>query len=395
MTRPRRLYIDSTSKKPYYIINKRKVYVKVPKGISMKQLQKVNIKNIIQLPSKKRVKRKKKYVKPLLSDKITSGMLKGPEIYSTYGQLPTYFYEEKRIQPSLSEAGRKLKDDVFIPSAVKLPMASLIEQEDIPLATPLSSIPRSESKEDDFEDTIRDLSDLLSQLSVTQRTTTEPSIEPSQSIAERIVSRRPNQTIAERVVSRRRGLGVNGDDDGLYNDEIEKITKKRLKHFVPVIPSDKTEDLMKYVGRGNKEFAFVINTNPSHSDGSGTDGYKSGHWTCVYIDNRDDYPSCEFYDPLAEGLPPTPIIKIMRKIAKKMNPEKMFKYKQNLIRRQSYRTNRCGHHCIKFIEDRMNGIPFCEASGYDDFIEKHKGSDGSDDGEKDLEKVLPKYNSYI
>ena len=115
----------------------------------------------------------------------------------------------------------------------------------------------------------------------------------------------------------------------------------------------------------------------------------------VYIDNRDDYPSCEFYDPLAEGLPPKPVITIMRKIAKKMNPEKMFKYKQNLIRRQSYRTNRCGHHCIKFIEDRMNGIPFCEASGYDDFIQKHKGSDGSDDGEKDLEKVLPKYNSYI
>jgi hypothetical protein len=42
------------------------------------------------------------------------------------------------------------------------------------------------------------------------------------------------------------GLGY-GDDDGLYNDEIERIAKKRLKHFVPCIPADKTDELMKYI----------------------------------------------------------------------------------------------------------------------------------------------------
>jgi hypothetical protein len=393
MTRPRRLYVDP-NKKPYYIINKKKVYVKIPKGVSMKQLQKVNIKNIIQLPTKRRVKRKKKFVKPLFSDKITSGMLKGPEIYSPYGQLPTYYFEEKKIFPPLSELGKKPREDVFIPSAVKIPMATLIEEE-IPFATPIS---------ERNDNTVRSLLDTFSEATSSAKTVSEPSVEPTtfvkkktaETIAQRVVRKNQEKdTIAKRVLERKRGKGINSNDDGLYNDEIEKITKKRLKHFVPVIPSDKTQDLLKYVKRKDKEFAFVINTNPSESDGSGTDGYRSGHWTCVYIDNRDDYPSCEFYDPLAEGLPPKPVITIMRKIAKKMNPEKMFKYKQNLIRRQSYRTNRCGHHCIKFIEDRMNGIPFCEASGYDDFIQKHKGSDGSDDGEKDLEKVLPKYNSYI
>ena len=71
-----------------------------------------------------------------------------------------------------------------------------------------------------------------------------------------------------------------------------------MKHFVPCIASDQTSDLLQYVKRGDKEFSFVINTNPSKSNGSGKDGYPVGHWTCVFIDNRDDYPSCEFFDPL-------------------------------------------------------------------------------------------------
>jgi hypothetical protein len=99
--------------------------------------------------------------------------------------------------------------------------------------------------------------------------------------------------------------------------------------------------------------------------------------------------------PLAQGKPPEAVISIMRKISKKLNPEKMFKYKQNLIRRQSLHTSNCGHFCIKFIEDRMNGESFCDASGYTDFIKRHKGEDDSIDGEKELSKVLPKYESYI
>jgi hypothetical protein len=222
---------------------------------------------------------------------------------------------------------------------------------------------------------------------------TEKTFNKYNDLLERDASAEEIQSVVESEESS--GRGYSDEGDGLYNDEIERIAKKRLKHFVPCIPADKTDELMKYVGRGDKEFAFVINTNPSDSNGSGEDGYRPGHWTCVYIDNRDDYPSCEFFDPLAEGLPPKPVINIMRKITKKMNPEKMFKYKQNLIRRQSYKTSNCGQHCIKFIEDRMNGESFCEASGYDDFIAKHKGADDSEHGESDLQKFLPKYNSYI
>jgi hypothetical protein len=43
----------------------------------------------------------------------------------------------------------------------------------------------------------------------------------------------------------------------------------------------------------------------------------------------------------------------------------------------------------------MNGVPFCEASGYDDYIERNAGADNSEDGENDLKKYIPIYKSYV
>jgi hypothetical protein len=187
-----------------------------------------------------------------------------------------------------------------------------------------------------------------------------------------------------------------GDGDGLYNDEIEKIVKKRIKNYVPVIASDEIDELPRYVARGDKRFGFVINTNPSSSDGSGNDGYRTGHWRSVYINNEDDYPTIEYFDPLAEGKMPPELIQMTRKIAMKMNPEMMFKYKQNMLRRQSKLTSSCGHHSIKFLDDRYNGVPYADATGYTDYMEQHSSApDDSHDGERDIAKTIKKYESYI
>ena len=187
-----------------------------------------------------------------------------------------------------------------------------------------------------------------------------------------------------------------GDGDGLYNDEIEKIVKKRIKNYVPVIAADEINELPRYVARGDKRFGFVINTNPSTSDGSGNDGYRTGHWRAVYINNEDDYPTVEYFDPLAEGKMPQELITMTRKIAMKMNPEMMFKYKQNMLRRQSKLTSSCGHHSIKFLDDRFNGVPYADATGYTDYMEQHSSApDDSHDGEKDISKYIKKYESYI
>ena len=194
----------------------------------------------------------------------------------------------------------------------------------------------------------------------------------------------------------RQGAKGTGDGDGLYNDEIEKIVKKRIKNYVPVIASDEINELPRYVARGDKRFGFVINTNPSTSDGSGNDGYRTGHWRSVYINNEDDYPTVEYFDPLTEGKMPPELITMCRKIAMKMNPSMMFKYKQNMLRRQSKMTSNCGWHSVKFLDDRYNGVPWSEATGYDSYMAQHSSApDDSHDGERDIAKTIKKYESYI
>jgi len=194
------------------------------------------------------------------------------------------------------------------------------------------------------------------------------------------------------------GEGLGEGDDGLYDQQINEIMKKRIKNFVPVVASDKVEDLLEHVEKGDKFFAAVINTEPSSSSGR--------HWRCIVIDNRDDFPSAEYFDPLAETErgPEKSLISVMRKICKRLNPEKYFKFKYNLLRRQNYNKSNCGYHVMKFIEDRFNGIPFSEASGYDDYMKKQKGAgyepiDDSIDGEGDLKsyenKIKKQFKSYL
>ena len=189
------------------------------------------------------------------------------------------------------------------------------------------------------------------------------------------------------------GLGEEGDDS-LYNDEIAKIIKKRVGKVVPVIPSDKVKYLKDYVKRGDKTFAAVINTNPSESDGTGQDGFQVGHWRAIFVDNRDDFPSIEFFDPLV-SMPEKELVIELKKIAKKMNPERMFLYKENRLQRQAKEASTCGYHTAQFVDDRMNGESWCSATGYDDFINRMGKVDDSADGESEIRKTIKKYKVYL
>lgn len=180
---------------------------------------------------------------------------------------------------------------------------------------------------------------------------------------------------------------------GLFNTDIEDIMKG-LKNICPVIPSDKIGMLLDYVKEGMGKFGAIINTNPSKSDGSGTDGFRTGHWRAIFFDNDDDYVSAEYYDPLCEGPIPAPLKAMMKKIAKKMNPEDYALIKENNLKRQMDTTNTCGYHAIKFIDDRYNDVPWSQATGYDDYMAKHKPDD-SEAGEKSLVKPIKKYDKYI
>lgn len=185
-------------------------------------------------------------------------------------------------------------------------------------------------------------------------------------------------------------------NDGLYNDQIAKIIRKRVGRIIPVIPSDRVHELLAYVKKGDKKFGAVINTNPSTSDGSGNDGYRPGHWRAIFIDNEDDFPSVEYFDPLAEGAPEKSLADIMKKLCKKINPEHLCLYKQNNLRRQAKEKSTCGWHVLQFLDDRYNRVPWSEATGYDHYMENLPISvDDSIDGEKEVMKYIKKYKVYL
>jgi|688.fasta_scaffold55783_5 hypothetical protein len=452
MTRPRRLYTTAEGKF-YYLIDGKKKFVKAPAGVSEKQIARINIKNIVNVPTAKRIKRRKKRIQPAYGKKVGGVLEKGmigattePATGGTTGGLPIYFFKPKRNIPTLDDQAEASADTTVDklakallkgleakPSSSKIqPMIANEPSRTQPALT--METPTQEPKKRGAplgkrgEIGTKQLGKTLyAELGATGKVLSKEQVEeklPSQFILteekykagleeagkqafatpegkqnpmfqkalEKRLAKETESFKAKKVEKPTGG----GDGDGLYNDEIEKVVKKRIKNYVPVIASDEIDELPRYVARGDKRFGFVINTNPSTSDGSGNDGYRTGHWRAVYINNEDDYPSVEYFDPLSEGKMPPELINMTRRIAMKMNPSMMFKYKQNMLRRQSKMTSNCGWHSVKFLDDRYNGVPWSEATGYDDYMAQHSSApDDSHDGEKDISKYIKKYESYI
>lgn len=499
MPRPRRLYKEKDNGKYYYIINGKRKYVKVPPGVSSKNLARINIQNIIKLPSARR-RRPGGLRQPKFAQKIAPNLEKTEQ-----GGLPLYLFKSQRKIATLDEIAKN-SDDTSIDKLTKLllkgiqavPSSSKVAPTIATQTTTMTSetgsqttakvttkpkralgqpfVPTGmESKEDkrrgeskqgepkktrkqievdelvkvigtidrreavNLKNVIGYLDEFYGKEQYTGITKTKfnkaldkyeelaystPLNEPPPSMSMPPPSSRPPRVTTLSDINQYetssemgnfvRGLmkqggvktaeteteteveGAGYDGDGLFNDDIEKIAKKRIKDYVPVIASDQLNELPKYVARGDKRFGFVINTNPSTSDGSGNDSYPPGHWRAVFINNEDDYPSIEYFDPLAQGKMPEDLIKMCRRIAVKMNPEVMFKYKQSMLRRQSKLTSNCGWHCVKYLDDRYNGVPFSEATGYDDYMDSlNNAPDGSRDGEKEIASYIKKYESYI
>ncbi len=445
MPRPNRLYtIDG---KYYYIKDGKKVFVKVPAGVSQKQVSKINIKNIIKLAETKRVVRKKKRRNLSYQKKIAPTMEKAEP-----SGLPIYFFKPKREILTIDQIAdasddttiqklskQLLKDATLQASSSKLPTEPTIATPSVgsrlkkfftpkkksttPSTTPSTPLtsgtlgtqeatpatpagafvePEGPKRKVNVAGARTRIRSFLSNPFNRGTPTQEDITTPGSKITPGTFGRAKADVNVERGVGLERTLSFNpvpedqggkgyDSSDGLYDDEIETIAKKRLKDYIPCIAKDETQQLLKYVKKGDKQFAFVINTDNSDQPGR--------HWRCVYINNMDDYPSIEYFDPLTEGKPEQSLIDICRKIAIKMNPQKLFKYKQNMIRRQSKLSSNCGYHCIHFLEGRYMGVPFSEITGYDEFVDKmkkeHGDLDGSGQGESELKPFMKKYDSYI
>lgn len=177
---------------------------------------------------------------------------------------------------------------------------------------------------------------------------------------------------------RQRGKGEE-QVDGLYNDEIETIADN-LGIKVPVIASDQIDKIVDMIKPSTKEFGFIINTDDSNGPGK--------HWRAIFIDNDEDRPSIEFFDPLGDA-PEPQLIEDIKKIVDKLDNEKYFLFKENMIQLQSDDTNHCGHFSLKFLEDRFNGVPWSEATGFKKCINQ------SGVGEKEISESVKKYENYL
>lgn len=419
-TRPRRLYYFQPADSYYYIVGGKKKKVKTENKITQKQLAKINITNIIGVPKAKRVQRRKKRKTLKIAKSISDDLLKpatqqGISFYIPKKEIP----ELAKVQSSGTKneelakiVGDLVKGEIAkIPKPISAPPKKEKPVKETPAkpvketiveptpvkATPIKATPGkipegSPSKVIDSERAVELINEYY---------TTNGKVPQLKTFNNKILASLSYEPIPESRYTyykqlfndKYRPISVpapslegegNGDDDGLYNDELEKLLYYKTHKVVPVIASDELHSLLKYVDPKQKYFTAVINTNPSTSDGSGTDGYPNGHWRCIFIDNRDDFPSAEFFDPLADKPEPA-ILKIMKQICEIMNPEQMFLYKQNMVKLQSDESSNCGHFVLKFIDDRVNGVPWSKATGFDKVIDKSK----------DGEKMIEKYKSYL
>ena len=495
MARPRRLYINSKGKY-YYIIDGKKRFVKVPEGMSQKQVQTINIKNIITGQARRIKKRTGKKIIPKYEKKLTKGedMTK---VSSSTGGLPMYIFTPQKKFFSLGDIARKSEDTsdkkiidllegatLFIEGIKKFALPAPEQKSELTgnvekymktiadQRKALEEAKGTRNKENINVDTISESPPLPPPITMTGKTPQEALDETSTLAGSEAITATPavkkkgrtpgtkisegyalkkvdpivkvllelekggkeikNITIGEanakykgkktitsdeltkakkEIIKQRKatpvssvapsqgvsesktGFGEEGDN-GLYNDQIQNIMKKRIKNFVPVVASDQVNSLLNHVGKGDKFFTAVINTDPSHKSGR--------HWTGIVMDNRDDYPSAEFFDSLAENdEPPEALLNVMKLIARKMNPEKYFKYKFNRLQRQNSKSTNCGMHVMKFIEDRYNGDSFEEASGWKSYMDRQrgKGIEDSKDGESELKpyekKIKNLYKSYL
>jgi len=144
----------------------------------------------------------------------------------------------------------------------------------------------------------------------------------------------------------------------LYNDEIDKFFEE-YGSYGGTISADQINELPKRLPIG-----FIMNLDKSNEKGS--------HWVAVYIDQN----SVEYFDPLAD--PPTAQFKKdIKKYIESMKLPNLLKFKVNKIKQQNSKTETCGFHSIRFLDDRFSGIPY-------DWSTRYKNNEKQ--GEKNVEK---------
>jgi hypothetical protein len=149
--------------------------------------------------------------------------------------------------------------------------------------------------------------------------------------------------------------------DGLSNFQIDEMLKM-IPEYKGCISSN---ELSKIKPLPRSRGGVIINTSPSTKKGE--------HWVSLFWDARKEGSnSIEYYDPLSDPILPS-IQEGIKHLAERLNAHTYLKLKENKIKNQSDKSSNCGFFCVKFILDRMRGVPWVESSGFSN-VKQGEGS---------------------
>ena len=152
---------------------------------------------------------------------------------------------------------------------------------------------------------------------------------------------------------------------GLYNDQIDDMLRHEPKYFGCI----SRDEIHKLQLDDNGKYGFVYNTVPSNKPTK-----YDGHWRAIYID-LDDGKSIDHYDSFGEPAEED-IQNQIGTLLKPFNLPYYLKWKDNKIVNQRSNSSNCGFFCVNFLQDRFEGIPFVDSTGYSN----------ANKAEKDLKK---------
>jgi len=162
-----------------------------------------------------------------------------------------------------------------------------------------------------------------------------------------------------------------GNDDGLYESDIEKIMDSG--YFEGAIAADEIKDLAI-----KPKMCFISNTSKRSDPNAGV------HWVATYLDSVKN-KEISYYDPF--GKEPSEEYKIqMAEYIKKLNPKHLLKFKINSVKNQNVNSSNCGWHCINFLNKMIGGSDFKTATGY-----KEPEIDNSNKMEAEAEALKKKF----
>lgn len=167
--------------------------------------------------------------------------------------------------------------------------------------------------------------------------------------------------ITSQLVRSIAGSGKDSLMTGLYDDQINDMLMSE-PNYCGCISRDEIHKL-KLDDKG--KYGFVYNTVPSNKPTK-----YEGHWRAIYIDLDDD-KSIDHYDSFGEPAEED-IQEQIKKLLEQFNLPYYLKWKDNKIINQRSNSSNCGFFCVNFLQDRFEGIPFVDSTGYSNVMKSEK-----------------------